>query len=55
MANVTFMADPPCRRTTPDYHAFVAVRELPSCDVVALAHPEEAERIASQLNHIFRE
>lgn len=46
-----FMADPPTRRSTPDYHAHVAVRELPSLDVITIAHPDEAERIAAQLNH----
>lgn len=45
-----FMADPPCRRSAPEYHALVAIRELPSCEAVALTHPDHADGVAEELN-----
>lgn len=50
---ISYMADPPQSRSTPLYHALVAVRELPSCESVALVHPDEAEYVAETLNHFM--
>lgn len=47
------MADPPNRRSSPEYHAHVAVRELPSCEVITLAHPEDAQHYAETLNYFI--
>ncbi len=54
-SKVSYMADPPQRRSTPEYHAHIAVRELPSCEVVCLAHPDDAEQYADTLNHFMGE
>lgn len=50
-----FMADPPVRRSTPEYHVWIAIREYPSLEVVAIQHYEVATVQAQILNHFVEE
>lgn len=53
MSKIFYMGNPPNRRSSPEYHSFVAVKELPSCETIVLAHPEEVDEIAETLNHFL--
>lgn len=50
---ISYMADPPQSRSTPLYHAHVAIRELPSCEIICTEHPDNAQHIVDTLNHFI--